>query len=375
MSDAPEDAVPTSESTDQERRDTIRRAWLTEHGGEAVRLEAAVVAEIAYRLVDAGLQPTVDAIRYVNGGQGSPNVIHPAVRQFFRAELRRRWGATPPPEVPGVPPALVELWGQCVRDAQRAADSTLEAPRAELARLRAAVEQRSAEVETLAEHQRAELTAIKEQAADLARRLDRSEKAKADAVEHAHAAATALVKAQAEAKTQHEAHKVNQAQASAERAGLAKELDRWRAKAEEARRTAAEMATARDAVVHRLADQHDRERELRTDLSNANSQVETLRDEVRQAALRWTAEVAARQAANDAAAQAEQRASLAQERLQAAEARIQQLQADLDVARTALLGAARLEGEMQALRDERERLSQWIASMQQTADPKADGTL
>jgi chromosome segregation ATPase len=371
MSDAPEDAV---EGTDQERRDAIRRAWLTEHGGEAVRLEAAVVAEIAYRLVEAGLQPTVDAIRYVNGGQGSPNVIHPAVRQFFRAELRRRWGATPPPDVPGVPPALVELWGQCVRDAQRAADSTLETPRAELARLRVAVEQRSAEVETLAEHQRAELTAIKEQAADLAKRLDRSEKAQADAVEHARAAATALVKAQAEARAQHEAHKVSQAQASAERAGLANDLDRWRAQAEEARRDVAEMARARDAVMHRLADQGDRERELRTTLANATIQVETLRDEVRQAALRWTAEVAARQAASDAAAHAEQRASLAQDRLQAAEARIQQLQADLDAARTALLGAAHLEGEMQALRDERERLSQWIASMQHTTDPKADGT-
>ncbi|WP_168708830.1 DNA-binding protein [Metallibacterium scheffleri] len=372
MSDAHEaTAAPPDEGTDQARKDAIRRLWLTEHGGEAVRLEAAVVAEIAYRLVEAGLQPTVDAIRYVNGGQGSPNVIHPAVRQFFRADLRRRWGGTPPPEVPGVPPALVELWGQCVRDAQRAADSTLEAPRAELARLRVAIEQRATEVEATAEQQRAELVAIKEQAVDLSRRLDRAEKAQATAVERAHAAESSLVSAQAEIKAQREAHKTLQAQASAERTTLAKERDRWRAQAEEARLEAAVLSKAQEHAESRLTEQLARaatqqalEHDLRGALATANGQIDDLRRENQQIEALTASASAERDAAYESAAKAEQRASISETRLQAANDRIMQIQADLDTARATTLDVARIQGELKALREQNDRLGQELATMQ-----------
>lgn len=368
-----DDAVPV-EGTDTARKDALRRAWLAEHSGEPVRLDAAAVAELAYRLIEAGLQPTVESIRYLNGGHGSPNIIHPAVRQFFRAELRRRWHSPPPPEVPGVPAALVDLWNQCVEAAHRAADSTLEAPRADLARLQATLEQRAAELDARAEQQHAELVATRAQAADLAKRLDRADKALASATDRAHAAESALASVQAEVKAHREAHRTLQAQASAERATLAKERDRWRAQAEEARRHRAEAVAAQDAVGHRLADQMERERELLATLAAAQAQIQTLRDENQQAALQWSAEAAARQVAQGAASQAEQRARLAEDRLQAADARIQQLQQEVDAGRSALLRVARLEGEVQALRDERERLLASVASIRHTAEPNPDGT-
>lgn len=370
MSDPHEDAA-RDEGTDQARKDTIRRTWLAEHGGEAVRLEAAVVADIAYRLVEVGLQPTVDAIRYVNGGQGSPNVIHPAVRQFFRAELRKRWNTSPQPQVPGVPATLVELWSQCVQDAQRAADTTLEVPRAELGRLRQAIEQRATEIEATAERQRAELGAVHQQAADLAQRLNQAQQAQSVALERAHTAESSLASARAELQAQRQAQKTLQAQAAAERATLAKERDRWRAQAEETRREAAVLAKAREGADARLAEQIAREaaqqaleHDLRGALAAANAQIEDLRRDNQRLEARWTAAAAEQKAAHEASAQAEQRASVAETRLHAADARIRQAEAKLEVARTALLDAARLEGELHALREERDRLGQQLAKMQ-----------
>lgn len=358
----PDEAPSLDERTDQERKDGVRRIWLTEHGGEAVRLEAAVVAEIAYRLVEVGLQPTVDTIRYVNGGQGSPNVIHPAVRQFFRGELRRRWASPAAPKVPGIPPQLIELWAQCVQDAQRAADATLEAPRAELARRQATLERRAAEVETTAELQRAELRAIQQQSTDLAQRLDHAQEAQDAALKRAHAAETALARVQADLKAQREAHKAYQAQITAERATLAKERDRWRSQAEDARREAAELTTARDGAERRLAEHQSIEHDLRAALAAANAQIEDLRGESQRAAAQSVTDAAARQAAHDAATQAEHRANMVQERLHGAEERIRQLQSELDGARTALLEAAHRDGELQALRGERDRLAQLLAT-------------
>lgn len=358
----PDEAPSLDERTDQERKDGVRRTWLTEHGGEAVRLEAAVVAEIAYRLVEEGLQPTVDTIRYVNGGQGSPNVIHPAVRQFFRGELRRRWASPAAPDVPGVPAALVELWNRCVQDAQRAADAALEAPRAELARLQAALQRRSDEVEAMAEQQQAELHAVRHQAADLAARLDRAQGAQDAALARAHAAETALAMAQADLKAQREVHKTFQAQVTHERATLAKERDRWRTQAEDARREAAELATARDGAERRLAEHQSIEHDLRAALAATRTQIEDLRGESQRAAAQSVTDAAARQAAHDAATQAEHRANMVQERLHGAEERIRQLQSELDGARTALIEAAHRDGELQALRGERDRLAQLLAT-------------
>ena len=376
MSAERDDAVPV-EGTDLARKDAIRRAWLAEHSGEAVRLDAAVVAEIAYRLVEAGLQPTVDAIRYVNGGHGSPNVIHPAVRQFFRGDLRRRWQTAPQPPVPGVPAALVELWTQCVQDAQRAAEAALEAPREELAGLRQALAQRAAEIEAAAELQRAELGAVRQQATDLAERLNQAQQAHGVALERAHAAESSLASAQVEIKAQREAQKTLQAQAAAERATLTKERDRWRAQAEEARREVAVLAQTREDAASRLTEQLAREaaqqaleHDLRAALTAANAQIVDLRTENRQAEARGAAASAEQKTALEAAAQAAQRASLAEARsmqsdseLQAVRAQQAQLRSELETARAALLEAARQEGAHRAIIDERDRLAALVAHL------------
>lgn len=376
-----EDPPEFEPGSDAARREALRRAWLTVHGGEAVRLDATVVAEIAYRLVEAGLQPTVDAIRYVNGGQGSPNVIHPAVRQFFRTELRRRWHAAPQPPVPGVPAALVELWTQCVQDAQRAADTTLEAPRAELAGLRQALAQRAAEIEATAELQRAERDAVRQQATDLAERLDQAQQAHGVALERAHAAESALASAQVEIKAQIEAQKTLQAQAAAERATLTKERDRWRVQAEEARREVAVLAKTRDDAASRLTEQLAREaaqqaleHDLRAALTAANAQIVDLRAENQRAEARWAAASAEQKTALEAAAKAALRASVTESRLQAAEDRAKQIQADLDAARASLLEAARFEGALHALREERDRLGAQLANPQRQPGPDNDMT-
>ena len=59
-------------------------AWLDRYNGRAVRLHRAHVFEICRILLRAGVQPTVEAIRQVNGGVGSPNVIHPELKAYFR---------------------------------------------------------------------------------------------------------------------------------------------------------------------------------------------------------------------------------------------------------------------------------------------------
>ena len=365
------------DGSDAARREALRRAWLDEHGGEAVRLESAVVAEIAYRLVEAGLQPTVDAIRYVNGGQGSPNVIHPAVRQFFRGELRRRWQTAPQPQVPGVPAALVELWTQCVQDAQRAAEAALEAPRAELAGLRQALAQRAAEIEATAELQRAELGTVRQQATDLAERLNQAQQAHGVALERAHAAESSLASAQVEIKTRIEAQRTLQAQSAAERATLTKERDRWRVQAEEARREVAVLAQTREDAASRLTEQLAREaaqqaleHDLRAALTAANVQIVDLRTENQRAEARAATAADELRTAHEAAAKATQRASLAEARslqsdsdLQTVRAQQAQLRSELEAARAALMEAARQEGAHRAIIDERDRLAALVAHL------------
>ena len=380
MSAERDDAVPV-EGTDLARKDAIRRAWLAEHSGEPVRLDAAAVAELAYRLIEAGLQPTVESIRYLNGGHGSPNIIHPAVRQFFRADLRRRWNSTPQPPVPGVPAALVELWTQCVQDAQRVAEAALEAPRADLAGLRQALAQRAAEIEATAELQRAELGAVRQQATDLAERLNQAQQAHGVALERAHAAESSLASAQVEIKAQIEAQKTLQAQAATERATLTKERDRWRVQAEEARREAAVLAKTREDAASRLTEQLAREaaqqaleHDLRAALTAANAQIVDLRTENQRAEARWAAASAEQKTALEAAAKAALRANVTESRLQAAEDRAKQIQADLDAARASLLEAARCEGALHALREERDRLGAQLDNLQRQLGQDMTGT-
>lgn len=106
--------------TIDDRMQPVIHAWLIEHHGQPVRLQRTDVHEIVLRLLEARLQPTVEAIRRVNGGKGSPNVIHPAVRDFFMSgELQRR---LPRPHTnPDVPKPLMALWNDALESARQVA--------------------------------------------------------------------------------------------------------------------------------------------------------------------------------------------------------------------------------------------------------------
>lgn len=123
--------TPAGKATDQQRKDAIRVSWLEERGGEAARLDASTVGELAFRLLEAGIQPTVEAVRYVNGGSGSPNVIHPAIRDFFRTELHRRWNR--PGADATVPKPLLALWDKALREARKSVEAELQERTAALA--------------------------------------------------------------------------------------------------------------------------------------------------------------------------------------------------------------------------------------------------
>lgn len=50
-----------------DRVEGLARAWLTEHKGAFVRLHPCDIHEITFRLIEAGVEPTIDAVRCVNG--------------------------------------------------------------------------------------------------------------------------------------------------------------------------------------------------------------------------------------------------------------------------------------------------------------------
>lgn len=120
--------------SDEARKSEVRRRWLQDHRGEPVRLDGNSVGDIAFLLVEAEVQPTVETVRFVNGGKGSPNVIHPGLRAFFRQGLRRRFAL--PRATPGVPAPLLALWGAAM-------DEALIAVQSQLAEQKAALDKRS----------------------------------------------------------------------------------------------------------------------------------------------------------------------------------------------------------------------------------------
>lgn len=82
-------------ATPDERMLTVACSWLAGHGGQHVRLSIQDVREITFRLIDACIEPSVQAIRTVNGGHGSVRVIHDGVDGFFqRMDYGRRWDRT-----------------------------------------------------------------------------------------------------------------------------------------------------------------------------------------------------------------------------------------------------------------------------------------
>lgn len=161
----------------------VTRGWLGDHQGEPVRLERADVQDIVYRLIEAHVHPTMGAVRQVNGGKGSPNVIHPALRDFFMSgELERRWKTPRPSE--GVPEPLVSLWGELLVRARQDVRQEFDDAAETLKSREAAVEERKAD---LAMRERTVTERIDAQAA-LVERLQTEAENAARAVEQSEAA-------------------------------------------------------------------------------------------------------------------------------------------------------------------------------------------
>lgn len=109
---------------------TVRDTWRKDYPDLAAgNLSDEVVWEIAWLLVQSGIQPTAAGVREVHGG-GSPNLIHPALRSFFERELAARWNA---PAQPCVPEPLMKLWRESLKAAEHAAEETLAGQREDLA--------------------------------------------------------------------------------------------------------------------------------------------------------------------------------------------------------------------------------------------------
>lgn len=95
------------------------------------RLRTEIVYEIAWLLVQAGVQPTMAAVTAVHGS-GSPNLIHPALKTFFASELKARL-SFPKESEPDVPAPLRALWTKALSLATQSVEEELEDARAKLA--------------------------------------------------------------------------------------------------------------------------------------------------------------------------------------------------------------------------------------------------
>lgn len=112
-------------------------------GARRAPLEQAQLEEIAWRMLRAGVQPTVEGIRAVYGS-GSPNRLHPMLRRFY-AGLATRLQLAPVAE--DVPAPLRQLWLQALDIASDAVRERHDAQAEEL-RLRVAeLEKREAMLE------------------------------------------------------------------------------------------------------------------------------------------------------------------------------------------------------------------------------------
>jgi|GEM_PF-1887399 len=112
-------------------------------GARRAPLEQAQLDEIAWRMLRAGVQPTVEGIRAVYGS-GSPNRLHPMLRRFY-AGLATRLQLAPLAE--DVPAPLRQLWLQALDIASDAVRERHDA-QAEALRLRVAeLEKREAMLE------------------------------------------------------------------------------------------------------------------------------------------------------------------------------------------------------------------------------------
>lgn len=100
----------------QERIEEAKRAWSASHPVQfAGAITADDVGEIVVLLAQAGVPPTVRAVRQVYGG-GSPNVITPLLRNaWLHKELPQRLATLAVGHA--VPTRLLQFWDLLVSDA------------------------------------------------------------------------------------------------------------------------------------------------------------------------------------------------------------------------------------------------------------------
>lgn len=111
--------------------------------GKRAPLEQAQLDEIAWRMLRAGVQPTVEGLRAVYGS-GSPNRLHPMLRRFYAGLATRLQLA---PLADEVPAPLRQLWLQALDLASDAVRERHDAQAEELRQRVVELEKREAALE------------------------------------------------------------------------------------------------------------------------------------------------------------------------------------------------------------------------------------
>lgn len=105
---------------------TVRAKWLLKHRDRKGPLSHEDVHEIAALLLTERIQPTVEAIREVNNGRGSPNTIHPGLKSFYESgECERRMVRVV--HADNMPARVVELWDELQALAKAAGEAQVRA--------------------------------------------------------------------------------------------------------------------------------------------------------------------------------------------------------------------------------------------------------
>ncbi|SDW92069.1 DNA-binding protein [Lysobacter enzymogenes] len=110
---------------------------------ERIPLDQSQLDEIAWRMLRAGVQPTVEGIRAIYGS-GSPNRLHPMLRRFYAGLATRLQLA---PLADEVPAPLRQLWLQALDLASDAVRERHDAQAEALRKRVAELEQREALLE------------------------------------------------------------------------------------------------------------------------------------------------------------------------------------------------------------------------------------
>jgi hypothetical protein len=120
-----------------------RAAGSERAASERIPLDQSQLDEIAWRMLRAGVQPTVEGIRAIYGS-GSPNRLHPMLRRFYAGLATRLQLA---PLADEVPAPLRQLWLQALDLASDAVRERHDAQAEALRKRVAELEQREALLE------------------------------------------------------------------------------------------------------------------------------------------------------------------------------------------------------------------------------------